>query len=154
MARWIAGQSGQPKKRRCRGKSLTELLREVGEERVAFEDRVKEGDYDSPVEVNIMTRRERMARVLWTMALEGNLRAMQLLAEYADGKPVQPVAVAMEAHFTADDYAAASMQLARWRGSAELSSLGFRSARRRHGGHRKPLVQGGFHLSGASGIEW
>jgi hypothetical protein len=55
------------------------------------------------------TRLERLLRVLWTMSLDGDLRAMRCLLEYMEGRPVQVVAAAMaqegEARVSADELA-------------------------------------------------
>ena len=64
-----------------------------------------------------MSRRERMARVLWTEALDGDLKAAQLIAAYTDGRPVQPVAVGAAVRFTADEYGKAAAMVEEWRGA-------------------------------------
>jgi len=111
------GQSAHPKGRKCRARRLADLLRQIGNEEVTFRDGPQKGQFDfgEVVEVSVMSRRERMARVLWTEALDGNLKAMQLLAETMDGRPMQPVAVGVEARFTADEYAQAALKLMAWK---------------------------------------
>lgn len=87
MAKWVKGQSGNPRGRSRRGRSLAELMRAIAAERVAFEDRA--GAKDEAPEVSLLTRRERLVRVLWTMALDGDLAACRMLLEYMEGKPTQ-----------------------------------------------------------------
>lgn len=123
MANWVVGRSGHPKGRRCKARRLADLLREIGDEQVLFEDREKEGDFTSQTETNLMSRRERMARVLWTRACDGDLKAAGLVSETMDGKPVQPMAVGAEVHFTADDYSAAAARLQEWREARRLDAL-------------------------------
>ncbi len=67
---WVKGQSGHPKGRRIRAKGWADLLRRIGHEQVSFDD---DG------EVTVMTREERLARTLWTRALDGDLKAAQML---------------------------------------------------------------------------
>lgn len=66
---------------------MAELMRAIAAERVAFEDRA--GAKDEAPEVSLLTRRERLVRVLWTMALDGDLAACRMLLEYMEGKPTQ-----------------------------------------------------------------
>lgn len=86
MAKWVPGQSGNPKGRPVRGRSVAELARAIALEQVAF---TAEG------ETVICTRLERLLRVLWTMALDGDLRAVRCLLEYMEGRPVQMVAASI-----------------------------------------------------------
>jgi hypothetical protein len=82
-AKWVKGQSGNPRGRPLRGRSVAELARLIAQEKVAFDD---DG------ELTVCSRLERLLRVLWTMSLEGDLRAMRCLLEYMEGRPVQVVA--------------------------------------------------------------
>lgn len=63
---WKKGQSGNPNGRPRTGRAFAEALRTVGEE---------DGNL------------EEVARKVWELAKEGNLRAIGLLAERLDGKP-------------------------------------------------------------------
>ncbi len=63
---WVKGQSGNPNGRPRTGRALAEALRAVGEE---------DGNLEA------------VARKVWELAKEGNLRAIGLLAERLDGKP-------------------------------------------------------------------
>lgn len=67
---WVKGQSGHPKGRRIRARGWAELLRRIGREQVAFDD---DG------EVTVLSREERLARTLWTRALDGDLKAAQMV---------------------------------------------------------------------------
>ena len=106
-------------RRRTRRQSIADLMREIGEELVTFRDGPPEGafDFGDPVEISEMSRRERMARVVWAEALDGNLKAVQLILDYTEGRPLQAMAVAAGVRFTADEYAQAEKQLAAWRAS-------------------------------------
>lgn len=64
---WKKGQSGNPNGRPRTGRAFAEALRTVGEE----------GD-------NL----EAVARMVWRLARAGDLRAIGLLAERMDGKPL------------------------------------------------------------------
>jgi hypothetical protein len=124
---WAHGLSANPKGRSRRGRTLADLLRAVGEERVPFpprlpgEDGSPDGDGGDPDHGRLMQRREALARVLWTRALcDGDLVAIRLLLEHlgAGGGEVRVL-------FTADDAARAETLLAGWtvalalRGSSE-----------------------------------
>ena len=87
MAKWVKGQSGNPRGRPRRGRTAAALMRTIAAEKVAFEDRA--GARDEAPEVSLLTRRERLVRVLWTMALDGDLAACRMLLEYMEGKPAQ-----------------------------------------------------------------
>lgn len=83
MAKWQIGQSGNPNGRPRRGRSVAELARAISQEKVEFVD-------DS--ERALYTRLERLLRVMWTMALDGDLKAIRCLLEYMEGRPAQMVA--------------------------------------------------------------
>lgn len=103
--------------RRGRRKPNAELLRQIGEELAEFRDGPPEGTFDfgDPVEISEMSRRERMLRVLWDEALDGDLKAMQMILDYTDGRPVQAMEVNASVRFTSDEYAKADRKLAAWR---------------------------------------
>jgi hypothetical protein len=119
MVECVSGKpaAGRPRGRRRRAQRFAELLREIGNEQVEDVDGPPEGTFDfgEAKEVRVMTRREQVARVLWTEALKGNLRAAQLIAAYTDGRPVQPADVEAEVRFTADEYGKAAAKVAEWR---------------------------------------
>lgn len=95
---WIKGQSGHPKGRCIRAKSWPDLLQRIGRERVVFED---DGD------VTCLSREERLARTLWTRALDGDLKAAQMLL--ADMKaPVNARNVTATMTLTLEDLAGAA----------------------------------------------
>ena len=88
MAKWVRGQSGNPKGRPLRGRSVAELARAISLERVAFAD----GD-----EEIVCSRLERLLRVLFTKAIEdSDVRATRCLFEYMEGRPVQMVAATIK----------------------------------------------------------
>jgi hypothetical protein len=62
---------------------VAELARAIAVERVAWTD----GD-----ETVVCSRLERLLRVLFTMACDGDLRAVRCALEYLEGRPVQLVA--------------------------------------------------------------
>jgi hypothetical protein len=81
-------------------------------------------------EVSVMSRRERLARVLWTQALDGDLKAAQLLVDAAEGRSLRALAMAIGVTFTADDYARARVRIRTWaeaRGVAGLLEAGARA---------------------------
>jgi hypothetical protein len=95
----VQGQSGNPKGRPLRGRSVAKLARQIAQEKVEFPD--GEG-------LMVCTRLERLPRVMWTMSPDGDLRAIRCLLEYMEGRPVQLVAAAAapgEPQVTADDLA-------------------------------------------------
>jgi len=87
VAKWVVGQSGNPNGRPRRGRAIAELARAIGQERIRFDD---EG------EIGVFTRLERLVRVLWTLALAGDLAAARLLLEYMEGKPVEILRATVE----------------------------------------------------------
>ncbi len=110
----------QPRRpRRGRRKLNADLLRQIGEEVATFRDGPPEGTFDfgAPVEISEMPRRERMMRLLWDKALDGDLKAMQMILDYTDGRPVQAMEVKASVRFTSDDLAQAEKKLAAWRES-------------------------------------
>lgn len=92
VAKWKVGQSGNPDGRPRRGRTIGALARAIGRERVEFTDREpveQEGNGAPGAETAAYTRIERMVRVFWTMALEGDRGAANFLAEYTEGKPAR-----------------------------------------------------------------
>ncbi len=75
---WVKGQSGHPKGRRIRARGWADLLRRIGREQVTFDD---DG------EITALSREERLARTLWTRALDGDLKAAQMLLAAAREQP-------------------------------------------------------------------
>lgn len=107
---WVAGASGHPKGQTRRGRSVADLLRQVGSERILFPP----GAGDAVA----MTRREAAARVIWSKALfDGDLAASKLLIETLDGKPGEAASPGL--HFTADDLARAEVVLVAGRAAME-----------------------------------
>lgn len=82
MPKWVPGQSGNPKGRPRRGRSAAEMARAVSQERIEFRDEADKAVY---------TRLERLVRVLWTKALDGDLKSIRCLLEYMEGTPVQVI---------------------------------------------------------------
>ena len=105
--------------RRGRRKLNADLLRQIGEELATFRDGPPEGTFDfgDRVQVSEMSRRERMLRILWAKALDGDLKAMQMILDYTDGRPVQAMEVKASVRFTSDEYAQAEKRVAAWRAS-------------------------------------
>lgn len=105
--------------RRGRRKPNADLLRQIGEELAKSRDGPPEGTFDfgDPVEISEISRRERMMRLLWAEALDGDLKAMQMILDYTDGRPVQAMEVNARVRFTSDEYAQADKRLAAWRES-------------------------------------
>ncbi len=115
-------KSGRPHARRPRlgrRRPNADLLRQIGEELATFRDGPPPGTFDfgDPVEVREMSRRERMLRMLWAEALDGDLKAMQMILDYTDGRPVQAMEVKASVRFTSDEFAQAEKRLAAWRES-------------------------------------
>ena len=103
MSNWVKGASGNPAGLARKRRRLVDLLREVGAETIPFPP----GD-DGAV---TMTRREALARVLWTRALfDGDLATARVIIDYLDGKPGE-ASPAAPPRFTADDLALAEALL-------------------------------------------
>jgi hypothetical protein len=134
MANWIVGQSGNPKRKRYRSARLSDLARRIGAEIVEFRTG---GDtlFDQEPELTLLSRRERLCRILWTQALDGDLKAAQLLVELLEGRTVEAVVAQMS--FTADDYARMEARVMTWRTSrTQINADGMDSQdldRRDHG---------------------
>ena len=122
MAKWVAGQSGNPNGRPPRGRSVAELARTIAREQVPFDDGEEQATY---------SRLERLVRILFTLALDGNLAAARLLIEYMDGKPVEVVSASVEGRIrtlSGDDMAAllgsAVARVGEWRLAARGAASG------------------------------
>jgi hypothetical protein len=101
---WARGFSENPKGRTLRAKSIIEMLDRIGDEKVRAPG-VPAEDPDAL----LITRRELLARVLWTRAiLEADGTSTKLIIEYLDGKPGETDAASEEGPvFNADDMAMA-----------------------------------------------
>ena len=111
---WVNGFSGNPAGEALRAKSIIEMLDLVGDELVGAPPTGTSPGI--PVDVPnalLMTRREILARVLWTRAtLDADNAAAKLIIEYLDGKPGEAEAAPAEAPaLTADDLALAEALL-------------------------------------------
>lgn len=71
-----------PKGRPPKGEAISEILRELAYKKIKCEIAGKQ------VEIE---RREALARKWWAMALDGDLRAGELLVAYIQGKPKESV---------------------------------------------------------------
>ena len=123
---WAKGFSDNPAGKTLRAKSIIEMLDRIGDEKVRAPG-VPADDPDAP----ILTRRELLARVLWTRAiLDADGAATKLIIEYLDGKPGDAEAAPGEAPaFNADDMALAEALLREGLGSARHGE----GETRRHG---------------------
>ena len=105
---WAKGFSDNPKGKTLRAKSIIEMLDRIGDEKV----RAPGVPADDP-DALLMTRRELLARVLWTRAiLDADGASMKLIIEYLDGKPCETDGEPAEGPvFHADDMALAEALL-------------------------------------------
>ena len=103
---WSAGFSENPAGEALSAKSIIAMLDRIGDELVRPPG-VPAGDG------LLITRRELLARVLWTRAiLDADGAAIELIIEYLDGKPGDAEAAPGEApEFNADDMALAETLL-------------------------------------------
>jgi hypothetical protein len=76
------GQSGNPAGRKKAGLSITEVLR--GDAQVVLKKFGKRQN-------KIGTRAQLVSEILWDMALRGNLKAIELILDRLDGKPITPL---------------------------------------------------------------
>ncbi|MBN2531886.1 MAG: hypothetical protein JXB88_03285 [Spirochaetales bacterium] len=74
---WKPGQSGNPKGRPRKNKTLTEILAKHGKKRD-----VKDGEKN-------ISRKEALAKKLWALALSGDIAAIRYIYDRIDGKPDQ-----------------------------------------------------------------
>ncbi|HPM25036.1 MAG TPA: hypothetical protein PLP66_14105 [Phycisphaerae bacterium] len=119
MAVQHAEKPRRTRTRRAKVLPWAELLRKIGEELAAQEGPGGEASGPDP---KTMSQQERLARLLWARALDGDRHAIKLLVAYAYGVPVRSMAVAvtMQRPFTADEFGKASVRLLAWR-AARLS---------------------------------
>jgi hypothetical protein len=105
---WAAGFSENPGGEPLQARSIIEMLDRIGDELVRAPG-VPAGDAAGPR----LSRRELLARVLWTRAVvDADAAATRLIIEYLDGKPGDLVAAPAGAPaFTADDLAQAEALL-------------------------------------------
>ena len=105
---WAAGFSDNPAGEALSAKSIIEMLDRIGDELVAPPGG-QAGDPAAP----LITRRELLARVLWTRAiLDADGAATKLIIEYLDGKPGDAEAAPGDAPtLNADDMALAETLL-------------------------------------------
>ena len=75
--RFKPGESGNKKGRPKKGEAFTDIIRKIGE-----------------TKKNNKTRKERIIEKAYSMAEEGDIRAIQFLVERLDGKPIQTNLVA------------------------------------------------------------
>jgi len=73
---WKPGQSGNPKGRPKGAKSLNDLLRKIGDEKLEGTD---------------LTKREAVMRKVYKLAYEGKPWAVQFIADRTEGKAVETV---------------------------------------------------------------
>ena len=73
------GQSGNPKGRAKKGRTLTDLLSKQGD--------IK--DVTDEVQGKKISKKEALAKILWAMALREDLAAMKYIYNRLDGLPVQ-----------------------------------------------------------------
>jgi hypothetical protein len=105
---WAKGFSDNPKGKTLRAKSIIEMLDRIGDEKV----RAPGVPADDP-DALLITRRELLARVLWTRAiLDADNASTKLIIEYLDGKPGETEGASAELPvFHADDLAMAEALL-------------------------------------------
>jgi hypothetical protein len=112
---WAKGFSDNPKGRILRSRSIIVLLDRIGSEKV----RAPGVSADDP-DALLITRRELLARVLWTRAiLDADNASTKLIIEYLDGKPGEAEAApGRPPALTADDMALAEAMLQESLGNA------------------------------------
>ncbi len=99
---WNAGQSGNPRGRPRKGRSVTELIEKLGQGK----------------RENIpLTRLEELVRKLYELAIGGDVAAARVIRAYVEGMPVERVQaeVGSMPPFTADEAAAAQARLLEFR---------------------------------------
>ncbi len=107
LTTWAPGFSENPAGETISAGSIIEMLARIGDEQV----RPPGVPADAPAA--LLTRRELLARVLWTRAiLDADAAATKLIIEYLDGKPGEAQAAPGETPaFCADDLAQAEALL-------------------------------------------
>lgn len=76
---WTKGESGNPKGRPRKKKSLTEILERYAKKR------------DVEFNGKLISRKEAIARKLWNIALGGDIQAIRYIYDRIDGRPDQPL---------------------------------------------------------------
>ena len=106
---WSPTFSGSPTGEPLLAKTIIEMLDRIGDELVAPPGS-QAADADGSG--RLITRRELLARVLWTRAiLDADGTATKLIIEYLDGKPGETAGTGEAPAFTADDMALAEALL-------------------------------------------
>jgi hypothetical protein len=107
---WSPGFSDNPTGEALNARSIVEMLDHIGDEQVRPPG-IPPGDPSA--EPLLITRRELLARVLWTRAiLDADSASTKIIIEYLDGKPGDAGANPDEMPaFTADDLARAEALL-------------------------------------------
>ena len=118
---WAKGFSDNPAGEALNARSIIEMLDLIGDEGVRAPGPSAADEPDAP----LITRRELLARVLWTRAiLDADNAAAKLIIEYLDGKPGEAEAAPGEAPaFTADDMALAEALLREGPGNDHVTAL-------------------------------
>lgn len=81
---WKPGQSGNPKGRAKKDKTLTDILKKHGNKR--------DVEIEIDGEEKKMSRKEALARIVWDLALKDrNIAAIKYIYDRIDGLPTQPV---------------------------------------------------------------
>lgn len=122
---WGKGQSGNPAGRPKAVLSLTEMLREYGEQ-------------DMMSEREILLAKEHLAKTVYTAIIHGYrlveekkvklsdvvwINCLKWLYDRVDGKPTENVAISLpDVQATSEDYAEAMKELAEWRERRESKS--------------------------------
>jgi hypothetical protein len=99
---WVAGQSGNPRGRPKKGKSVTELIEKVAQAKRTGAQ---------------MNRLEELVRKLFDLAIGGDVAAAKVILAYLEGMPVERVqaVVGTLPPFSADEAAEAQSVLADFR---------------------------------------
>ena len=86
------GQSGNPKGRPKKGLSWAEAFRELGEKKkieICFTDKEnKKVEWQYKSKTNL---RKAIVSIVYMHALKGDIKAIQLIVDRVEGKPIQPM---------------------------------------------------------------
>jgi len=85
------GNSGNPKGRPKGAKSITDMLKRIGEEPVPKELKSKVSEVFNEVDSGNMTMMEAVMRTTMMYAIQGRSWAVQFIADRTEGKPIQPI---------------------------------------------------------------